>query len=83
MTELATFSGISLLSGVLKDQEKSVGDDISFTCAVRNPGQTEIRWLKKQNGGSSERGKNVVKLNDGFFYKVSLISLSGYFTNLS
>ena len=56
------------------------GSQFSLSCSVSNPGRdAEMRWLKRlPEKGERERGppkakaKDVVKLEDGRYYRVSI-----------
>ncbi len=64
-----------LMSGALSDlPEVQVGSEFSLRCSVRNAGaMTEMRWLKRlETDVKAAAAKDVVKLDDGRLYKVSL-----------
>ncbi len=75
-----------LLRSSLRDASVAAGSDFSLSCSVRNPARdAEMRWLKREKeevGGENKRNaaalaaaaataaKDVVKLEDGFSYRV-------------
>ena len=62
----------------LKDIEVQEGDRLVLTCAVKNPDQIDVRWLKRVTGPrrqqirtrSAEKKGNIIKLGDDKYYEV-------------